>query len=137
MSVDMETLEDALTEDSSSISGTVEGSGDSFTFVTDQPIKSARKYTITVSGVQDEAGNSMAGDYTFSFSVSTPKRIHWYIVQEGDTIPSIATRPDTYDNIARWKWIVEANQDERLSSRDRIITGQRILIPWGPAWEGE
>lgn len=137
MSVDMETLEDALTEESGSISGNVEGSGDSFTFVAEQPIKAARRYTVTVSGAQDEAGNTMEGDYEFSFSLNTPKRIHWYIVQEGDTLHSIAARPDTYDNVSRWKWIVEANQFERLISRNKIITGQRILIPWGPAWEGE
>lgn len=137
MSVDMETLEDALTEESGPIPGTVEGSGESFTFVADKPIKSARKYTVTVSGVEDEADNVMEGDYTFSFSVSTPKRIHWYIVQEGDTLQSIAARPDTYDNAARWGWIVEANRDERLIDRNKIIVDQRLLIPWGTAWEGE
>jgi len=137
MSVDMETLEDALAEKSGSITGTVEGSGDTFTFVPDTPIKSARKYTVTVSGTEDEAGNAMESDLTFSFSVSTPKQIHWYIVQKGDTLPSIAARPETYDNTARWKWIVEANQPERLISRDKIIVDQRLLIPWGPAWEGK
>lgn len=137
MSVDMVTLEDALTKASGTISGTVEGSGTSFTFVADNPIKSARKYTVTVSGAEDDAGNAMEGNYEFSFSVSTPKRIHWYIVQKGDTLQSIAARPDTYDNASRWGWIVEANQDERLIDRDKIIVGQRILIPWGPAWEGK
>jgi len=137
MSVQMETLEDALTKESEAITGTVEGTGTSFSFIADGPIKSARRYIVTVSGAEDEAGNVMEGEHEFSFSVQTPKRIHWYIVQKGDTLKSIASRPDTYDNPSRWPWIVEANQDDRLIDRDRIIVGQRILIPWGPAWEGE
>ena len=137
MSVEMETLEDALREESGTISGTVEGSGKSFTYLADGPIKSARKYTVTVSGAEDEAGNAMKEDYTFSFSVSKSKRIHWYIVQKGDTLQSIAARPDTYDNASRLRWILEANQDYGIADRDKIIVGQRILIPWGPAWEGK
>jgi len=137
MAVEMATLEDALKQESGTIFGTVEGSGTAFNFVVDGPIKSARRYNVTVSGATDEAGNAMAGTHDFSFEVSTPKRIHWYIVEKGDTLQTIAARPDTYADKSRWGWIVEANQDDRIADRDKIVVGQRLLIPWGLAWEGK
>ncbi len=131
--VHMVSLEDALAKHEGDIEGTISYEGNSIIFNAAKPLISARKYTVSVSGVKDLAGNA-ASDYTFGFSIKTPKRVHWYIVRKGDTLPKIAARPDTYDNAKRWPWIVEGNQDDYNFDRDKIYVGQRLFIPW---WEGK
>lgn len=129
----MVSLEDALAKHEGDVEGTVSYEGNSIIFTAAKPLVSARKYTVTVSGVKDLAGNS-ASDYTFSFSIKTPKRVHWYTVRKGDTLPKIAARPDTYDDASKWPWIVEGNQDDYSFDRDKIYVGQKLFIPW---WEGK
>lgn len=127
--VHMVTLPDALAKHEGDIEGTISVEDNSLIFTPPRALLSARKYTVTVSGVKDKAGNT-AKDYTFSFSIKTPKRVHWYIVRKGDTLYSIAARPDTYDDYTKWVWIVEGNQDDYAFDRDKIWPGQKLFIPW-------
>ena len=38
--------------------------------------------------------------------------MQWYTVQEGDTLPIIAAKPEVYEDEGKWKMIYSANQDE-------------------------
>lgn len=126
----METLPDALTMASSDITGVVNYDSDTtISFTPSVPLKAARRYTVSISGAKDVAENEMSGTHTFSFELKTPKRVRWYRVKEGDTLKSVANRPDTYDDESKWKTIVRVNQDieDYMFSRD-LKPGQRLLI---------
>jgi len=130
MTVEMETLPDALTTTSGDIPGVVKYDSDTIiSFTPTVPLKAARRYTVSISGAKDLAGNEMSETHTFSFELKTPKRARWYIVKEEDTLESIADRPDTYDNESEWKTIVKVNQalEDYIFSRD-LKPGQRLLI---------
>jgi hypothetical protein len=129
MTISMESLEDALAKHEADIEGSVSFEGNSIVFTPGEDLVSARKYTVSVSGVQDVAGNA-ASDHTFSFSITTPERVHFYTVRKGDNLKTIAARPDVYDDMSKWPWLVEGNQDDYNFDRDRIIAGQRLLVPW-------
>lgn len=86
------------------------------TFTADKPLKTTQSYTVTVSGAKDAAGNTLS-DYTFSFSIGEPEKVDWYTVQEGDTLPVIAAKPEIYEDEGEdaWMRIYEVNQDEYMS----------------------
>jgi len=143
ITVSMETLDDAMkdkdenpwiSKKTGEIPGKVNYAGNTVTFVPDVPMKAARKYTVTISGATDMAGNSMGGPQTFSFTLKTPERVHFYKVKQGDTLKTIADRPETYDDGAMWTWIVEGNQDNYMFNPNKIYTGQRLFIPWRKIW---
>lgn len=143
ITVSMETLDDALkdkdgnpwiSKKTGDIPGTVDVTGNTATFMPDVPLKAARKYTVTISGAKDMAGNPMGGTTTFSFTLATPERVHYYKVKKGDTLKSIADRPETYDDETKWPLIVEGNQDEYMFDPSKIYTGQKLLIPWRKIW---
>jgi hypothetical protein len=146
MAVAMETLPDLTWAEAKSgdIPGTVNYDSDTtVNFAPDAPLKAARKYTVTISGATDEAGNEMEGTYTFSFELKTPQRVHFYVAKEGDDLKSIADRPETYDNEGRWQWILEVNQDsyEVQEGKDNLLIskepkpGQKLIIPWWEKWQ--
>ncbi len=137
ITVDMATNQDALRQESGAVSGSVSGSGTTYTFTPDAPFKAARKYTVTVTGGTDAAGNAMQGTKQFSFTIKTPERVHFYVVKKSDVanggvaaLKRIASRPETYDNAERWGWILEGNQDDAIIDRFSVYAGQKILIPW-------
>ena len=78
------------------------------------------------------AGNTMDA-YSFGFSTEEAVRVDWYTVQEGDTLPIVAARPDVYEDETKWKLILEANQDEFVSEDGKhgndIILDRKNLIP--------
>ena len=119
----METLPDALTTASSDITGVVNYDSDTtISFTPSVPLKAARRYTVSISGAKDVAGNEMSGTHTFSFELRTPKRIvGWYIGKEGETLESIADRPDIYDDKSKAEKIMRdtQNQEAYMFSRDR------------------
>jgi len=143
ITVSMETLADAekdkdgndwISKKTGEITGTVNYVGNTVTFVPDGPMKAARRYTVTISGATDMAGNPMGGTQTFSFTLKTPERVHYYKVKQGDTLQTIADRPETYDDGTKWPWIVEGNQDDYMFNPNKIYTGQRLFIPWRKIW---
>lgn len=136
MTVAMETLPDALTTASGDIPGVVNyDSSTTISFTPNVPLKAARRYTVSISGAKDVAGNEMSGTHTFSFELKTPPRMRWYIVKEediareGDIWENIADRPDTYDDKSQAKRMIKVNQDleDYIFSRE-LKPGQRILI---------
>ena len=53
-----------------------------------------------------------------------------YVVQKGDSLWSIAAKPEIYGKAARWSRIFEANRDI-LKSPDRLKAGMTLKIPRG------
>jgi hypothetical protein len=51
-----------------------------------------------------------------------------YVVQKGDSLWSIAARPDVYGKASGWRRIFEANRD-LLKSPDRVKVGMTLKIP--------
>jgi nucleoid-associated protein YgaU len=100
------------------------------TFTADKPLRTTQSYTVTVSGAKDLAGNVM-DEYTFSFSIGEPEKVDWYTVQEGDTLPIIAAKPEIYEDESKWMVIYESNQDEYVSEdgehgNDAILDYQNL-----------
>jgi len=130
INVTYETLPDAIKKGATgSVAGTVSVSGTTATWTSSEgDLRAGRKYTVTISGT-DAAGNK-SEPKTSSFSIATPKRVHFYIVKEGDTLKSIAARPDTYeDENMAWK-ILRVNQDYTELNRNRLRPGMRLIIHW-------
>lgn len=135
--------EDSMSEPAAAtLSGTVSGEADSVTFTSDMSMRCGRMYTVTVSGAKDMAGNALATEYTFSFSVTSPEPVYKYYVQEEDiaeengeaALKHIAARPEIFDNPEMWKRLVTANQDYYIFNRKKLLVDQLLLIPRGPAW---
>jgi len=143
ITVSMETLDDAqkdkdgnpwISKKHGDIPGTVTYAGNTVTFVPDVPMKAARRYTVTISGAKDTAGNPMGGTTTFSFTIATPERVHFYKVKKGETLKTIADRPETYDDGTKYPLIVEGNQDDYMFNPSKIYAGQKLFIPWRKIW---
>ena len=108
-------------------------------FTADAPLRTTSSYTVTVSGAKDTAGNVMA-DHTFSFSIGAAEKVDWYTVQEGETLPLIAAKPEIYEDESQWMVIYEFNQDEYMSEDEKhgndvildyknLISGMELYIP--------
>jgi hypothetical protein len=130
MTVAMETLPDALTTASGDIPGTVNAdSSTSVSFTPSIPLKAARRYTVSISGAKDTAGNTMSGTHTFSFALKTPKRIKgWYIGEEGKTLEDIADRPDIHDDRTKWKKILRDTEDQEAYMFRRDAKRLKVFI---------
>ncbi len=129
VSVSYAALPDAITkEHSGSVAGSVSVSGSTATFTAESDLLSARQYTVSAEGT-DGAGNT-GPSRTTSFSVATPERVHWYRVKKGDTLQSIAARPDTYDDEGMSKKILQVNQDYHELNRNAPQAGLRLALHW-------
>ena len=135
--------EDSMSEPmNATLSGTVDGSGDSVTFTSDMPMRAGRMYTVTVSGATDMAGNVLESSHSFSFSITSPEALYKYQVQKQDiqeengeaALKRIAARPEIFDDPEMWKRLVAANQDDYIFDRTKLSVGQLLLIPRGRAW---
>ena len=134
ISVQVESTEDSLSKESGMLSGNTSGTGNSATFTSDKPMRAGRKYTVTVSGAKDAAGNA-AASHTFSFTIASPKLVKQYIVREGEkTLEQVAARPEVYDNSSRAYQIrlATANQDDYNFSANNLRVGQRLWVPRQP-----
>jgi hypothetical protein len=130
ISIAYETLPDAIKKDATgTVAGTVSVSGTTATWTSSEgDLRAGRKYTVTVSGA-DAAGNKSEVK-TSTFSIATPKRVHFYVVQPGDTLKSIAARPDTYEDERMASKILRVNQDYTELNRNRLRPGTRLIIHW-------
>ena len=135
--------EDSMSEPmNATLSGTVDGSGDSVTFTSDMPMRAGRMYTVTVTGATDMAGNVLESSHSFSFSITSPEVLYKYHVQEQDiqeengeaALKRIAARPEIFDDTEMWTRLVSANQDDYIFDRSKLSVGQLLLIPRGRAW---
>ena len=63
--------------------------------------------------------------------VRTPAGPHdTYVVQKGDSLWSIAAKPEIYGKASRWRQIFDANRDI-LKSPDSLHAGMKLRIPRG------
>lgn len=102
------------------------------TFTAGEPLKTGASHAVTVSGAKDMAGNTI-DPYTFNFSIEEAVKVEWYTVQEGDTLPIIAAKPEVYEDESKWKLILDVNQDEFVSEDGKhgndIILDYKNLKP--------
>lgn len=56
-----------------------------------------------------------------------------YVVQKGESLWSIAAKPEVYGKATRWRRIFDANRDV-LKSPDRLRPGMTLKIP---RWQGQ
>jgi len=54
-----------------------------------------------------------------------------YVVQWGDSLWSIAAKPEIYGKAGRWRRIFDANSELLKGSPDRLRAGMRLKIPRG------
>lgn len=60
----------------------------------------------------------------------TPVAYDTYVVKKGDSLWSIAAKPEVYGKATRWRRIFDANR-ELLKSPDRLRPGMTLKIPRG------
>ena len=135
VSVMVESTPESISQESGAVPGSVSGTGNMVTFTSDEPMRSGRKYTVTVADFKDAKGNALASSFTSSFSVSYPEKVRKYQVREGETLPMISARPEVYDDANLWPRLVEANQDDFDLNPRRLKPGLMLWVPdRGPAW---
>ena len=61
-----------------------------------------------------------------------PASYDTYVLQKGDSLWSIAAKPEIYGSATRWRDLYEANR-ELLKSPDRVRPGMTLKIPRGSA----
>ena len=71
-----------------------------------------------------EAGMSASGTQQAAVRYDT------YVVQKGDTLSTIAAKPEIYGHGSRWRRIYDANRN-KLKSPDRVRAGMTLKIPRG------
>ena len=135
---------DSMSEPSKAIlSGKVKGIGASVVFIPDTPIRAGRVYNVNVSGAIYLYENHLSSAYNFDFSVTSPELAYKYYVQKEDiqkgngetALKRIAVRPEIFDDENKWTLLVAANKDDYLFDKNKLIVGQLLLIPRGPAWD--
>ena len=61
----------------------------------------------------------------------TPEKYDTYVVQKGDSLWSIAAKPEIYGKATRWRRIFDANKELLKGSPDRVRAGMTLNIPRG------
>ena len=61
---------------------------------------------------------------------AAPARYDTYVVRKGDSLSSIAAKPEIYGRASRWRRIFDANRT-LLKSPDRVRAGMKLKIPRG------
>lgn len=132
VTVQVESTPDSLSQESGPVSGSVSGAGNTITFTSEKPMRVGRKYTVTVSGVTDTAGNALAASYSFGFTIPPPEKVKRYQVREGEkTLADVAMRPEVYDSGDREyvTRLIVANQDEYILAPNDLTPGQWLWVP--------
>lgn len=126
------------------LTGTAPASADRKTtrqmFETTIEIPSRYKPTPGVGGApmpEDQAPEAgMAGPVTDEPMVDAPPAVagpfDTYAVQKGDSLWSIAAKPEVYGKASQWRKIFDANRD-LLKTPDQVRQGMTLKIPRGEA----
>ncbi len=61
----------------------------------------------------------------------TPEQHDTYVVQKGDSLWSIAAKPEIYGKATKWRRIFDANKELLKGSPDRVRAGMKLKIPRG------
>ena len=75
---------------------------------------------------ETEMGSEAAPAHT----EGAPGKYDTYVVQKGESLWSIAAKPEVYGKATRWRRIFDANRD-LLKSPDRVRPGMTLKIPRG------
>ena len=67
--------------------------------------------------------------------LSSPGTFDTYVVQKGDSLWSIAAKPQIYGKATQWRRIFDANRDA-LKNPERVRPGMTLKIPRGERDEG-
>jgi len=67
-------------------------------------------------------------------TVASPRHHDTYMVQQGDSLWSIAAKPEIYGKATRWRVLFDANRD-LLKTPDSLKAGMTLSIPRGPGSE--
>jgi hypothetical protein len=86
-------------------------------------------------GLEEIAPPEMEMDETGA-APTAPEQYDAYIVQKGDSLWSIAKKPEIYGKATYWRRIFDANR-EILKSPDRLKAGMTLKIPRGDEGAGE
>ena len=60
-----------------------------------------------------------------------PEKYDTYVVQKGDSLWSIAAKPEIYGKATKWRRIFDANKELLKGSPDRLRAGMTLNIPRG------
>ena len=66
---------------------------------------------------------------------ATPQAYDTYVVQKGESLWSIAAKPDIYGKASQWRRIFDANRD-LLKTPDQVKAGMTLKIPRGNSEQG-
>ena len=84
----------------------------------------------------EELGPSQAQiDAIVGAPSGTAKMFDVYVVQKGDSLWTIAAKPEIYGKATRWRRIFDANRDI-LKSPERVRAGMTLKIPRGDEGAG-
>ena len=86
-------------------------------------------------GAGGQAGLEMAPPETEQPVQVGSQRYDTYVVQKGESLWSIAAKPEIYGKATRWRRIFDANRD-LLKSPDRVRPGMTLKIPRGEQGAG-
>ncbi len=78
-----------------------------------------------VTAPETEISTNSPGEHA-----AAPGPYDTYVVQKGDSLWSIAAKPEIYGKATGWRRIFDANQD-MLKSPDRLRAGMKLKIPRG------
>ena len=67
---------------------------------------------------------------------TAPQRYDSYVVQKGESLWSIAAKPEVYGRATHWRRLFDANRN-LLSSPDRLKAGMTLKVPRGGEDAGE
>ena len=65
-----------------------------------------------------------------------PARYDTYVVKKGDSLWSIAAKPEVYGTATKWRRLYDANRD-LLKSPERLRPGMTLKIPRSEGEESE
>ena len=89
----------------------------------------------TAVGLEEIAPPEMEMEETGA-APHAPERYDTYVVQKGDSLWSIAKKPEVYGKATQWRRLFDANRD-LLKSPDRLKAGMTLKIPRGEEGAGE
>ena len=84
----------------------------------------------SVPAPQSQGPGGREGEAAVDSTPAAPERYDSYVVQKGDSLWSIAAKPEIYGKASRWRRLFDANRD-LLKTPDRLRAGMTLKIPRG------